>query len=100
MGKKNCVGFFFKLEFKNFFYFLLFRAASHACGSSQVRGRTELQLLAYATATASLDPLTRILMVTSWVCSTEPHRNSWNYFFKLMLRKIKLFPQGFTINLP
>ena len=35
---------------------LLFRAVPVACGSSQARGRMELQLLAYTTATATQDP--------------------------------------------
>ena len=35
-----------------FVLFLLFRAAPVAHGHSQARGRSELQLLAYATATA------------------------------------------------
>ena len=39
-----------------FLHFLLFRPAPGAYGSSQVRGRLELQLPAYTTATVMWDP--------------------------------------------
>ena len=48
-----------------FIYFCLFRAAPEAYGSSQAKGPSELQLLAYATATP--DP--------SRVC--DLHHSSW-----------------------
>ena len=37
------------------FFFFLFMAALAAYGSSQARGRTEVQLLAYTTATVTPD---------------------------------------------
>ena len=51
-------------------FFLLFRGAPVAYGSSQARGlgvELELQMLAYAAATAMWDP--------SYVC--DPHHRSW-----------------------
>ena len=41
---------------ENFYLFFIFRATSAAYGSSQARGASELQLPAYATATATWDP--------------------------------------------
>ena len=45
-----------EFSFLFFGFFLLFRAAPAAYGGSQVRVESELQLPAYTTATAVLDP--------------------------------------------
>ena len=99
--------FHFIILFYFILIFLLCRATSAAYGSSQLRVKSELQLLAYATAPAMWDrnPIcnlhhgsqqgqilnllseaknkTHSLLDTSWVCNLLSHnRNSCNFYFK------------------
>ena len=71
MGMGHVVSSFFFCFFL-FSVFWLFRAAPATCGSSQAGGESELQLLAYttATATATQNP--------SHICNI--HHSSWQYW--------------------
>ena len=98
------------------YLFLRFRVAPAAYENSQARGQLELQLTAYATATAMLDPShvcnlyhssrqcqipnqqseardwTRILMDTSQGCNPLSHNgNSWKFLYLKLNSKFPAF---------
>ena len=52
----TCLLLHFNFIYLFIYLFLLFRTAPSADGGSQARGQLELQLLTYATATATQDP--------------------------------------------